>query len=532
MNKIATYLNEHLLGEVSSAKAMRRRYSRDGSVLTYTPELVVFPRVTNDIRKVARFAWQMAEKGHVVPLTIRGSGTDTTGAAIGKGIVISTTNHLKNIIHIAPKDKLAHVQPGVTLHQLNTALKWQGLTLPNTPADSRTATVGGAIANNTYGSNGAVTQAVEKLEVVLANGDVLETGRMSRRDLSKKLGLQTLEGEIYRKLEALVEDNAELLEKLAAKDRDITGYRNLAAVRAKDGSYDLTPLFIGSQGTLGIISEVVLNADFYSSDETRAVIVASDGKMARDIATQLTELEPATLELYDGDLFRQAHKQGAQFTLLGPIDQIGTVIYIRLNDFSERAQAHKLKKLRKLTNKLGIGMVDSTDHLIEEFDAIENVDETLRLTAQDDGVALPLIDGASVPTDRREAFMDALEELVNKHHLEMPLLTNILTGVIYAYPQMRLNVVSDKQKLFKFIADYAQLVKGNGGAFVSDGAEGRLKANAAWAILDDEEVALYEQLRSIFDPFGTLNPGVKQKNELRSLVSALRSSYDITDSLS
>src|ERR1700712_1346432 len=82
MNKIAVYLNEHLLGEVTSSKAMRRRYSRDGSVLTITPEIIAFPRITNDIRKIARFSWQLAEKGHPLGLTVRGAGSDTTGAAI------------------------------------------------------------------------------------------------------------------------------------------------------------------------------------------------------------------------------------------------------------------------------------------------------------------------------------------------------------------------------------------------------------------------------------------------------------------
>ena len=63
-------------------------------------------------------------------------------------------------------------------------------------------------------------------------------------------------------------------------------------------------------------------------------------------------------------------------------------------------------------------------------------------------------------------------------------------------------------------------------AFTADGAEGRLKANAAWATLDEAHARLYEQVREIFDPFGTLNPGVKQKTELRSLVATLRSTYD------
>jgi FAD/FMN-containing dehydrogenase len=530
MNKIAVYLNEHLLGEVTSSKAMRRRYSRDGSVLNITPEIIAFPRITNDIRKVARFTWQLAEKGHPMGLTVRGTGSDTTGGAIGKGMVLSTATHLHNIITIATKDRLVHVQPGVSLETLVATLKWNGLSVPNTPSSGRYGTVGGAIATNSLGSTGEFSTQIKKLEVVLANGDLIETSRISKHDLNKKLGLQTFEGEIYRKLEGLLEDNEEVIKNLAADDtRDNTGYKGVSQVKAKDGSFDLTPLFVGSQGTLGIISEIVLKADFYREDQTMAVAVVEDAALARDITDRLYELAPSTLKTIDGELFRRAEALGAKASLLGPTESIGTVIYVGFDDFSDRIQKAKLKKMKKLMSKLKVGMIDSTDHHLDEFDAVIQINESLRRAEDDDQVALPIIDGAFVPAGRREEFTDALAELTSKQHLELPLITNIITGTIDAYPILKLDVISDKQKLFRLITDYAELVTKTGGAFISDGGEGRLKANAAWAVLEDAEVTLYEQLRAIFDPFSTLNPDVKQKNDVRALVSGLRTSFDATD---
>ena len=528
MNKIAVYLNEHLLGEVSSAKSLRRKYATDGSILNIAPEIIAFPRVTNDIRKIARFTWQLAEKGHIVGMTVRGFGGDVTGAAIGKGIVIDTSVQLGKILQIAGKDKLVHTQPGASIATINEALKWQGLSLPGgLRRNPKPITVGGAIANDSFGVNGSISDSIEKLEVVLANGDVIETGRIARRDVNKKLGLQTFEGEIYRKLEGLLEDNEELINKITADTtRDNTGYKRISDVRAKDGSFDLTPLFVGSQGTLGIISEVVLKADFYSVDETHAVIVADSIQTARDLSERLGELEPAELTIYDGTLFRRAAKQGSQFGLLGSVDQVGAVVYIRFNDFSERAQSHKLKKLRKLLSKIGMGAVDSTERDPEEFRLITGIHQTLQLGASDEHITMPIIDGASIPKNRREEFEIAVGELGAKHHLELPLELNALNNTYNVYPILKLETVGDKQKLFKLLADYAVVVDRCGGAVTADGAEGRLKATAAWAVLEDANAELYEQVRAIFDPFGTLNPGVKQKNELRTLVAALRPSYD------
>ncbi|MDB5179537.1 MAG: hypothetical protein JWN12_169 [Candidatus Saccharibacteria bacterium] len=529
MNKIAVYLNEHLLGEVTSSKAMRRRFSRDGSVLTITPEIIAFPRITNDIRKVARFSWQLAEKGHPLGLTIRGMGSDTTGAAIGKGMILSTSAHLNNILTLLTKDRLVQVQPGVTFEALNNALKWQGLALPNSPKNERYGTIGGAIATNALGDKGEVSGAIEKLEIVLANGDLIETGRIGKHDLNKKLGLQTFEGEIYRKIEGLLEDNDEIIKQLAAdRTRDNIGYKSLALVKEKDGSFDLTPLFVGSQGTLGIISEIVLKTEFYK-EQTIAVAVVQDTGMARDITDRLIELSPSVLRTIDGELFRRAAVLGAQASLLGSVEAIGTVIYVEFNDPSDRAQLGKLKKMRKLLNKLSVGMVDSSDHQIDEFEAVLEIGESLRRAGNDDEIALPIIDGAFVPAGRREEFTEALTELTTKHHIAVPLATNVLTGTIDAYPVLKLDAISDKQKLFRLISDYAELVTKTDGAFVSDGSEGRLKANAAWATITEAEAHLYEQLRAIFDPFGTMNPDVKQKNDIRSLVAALRTSFDGSD---
>ena len=208
-----------MAGDVVADDNARRQFSTDGSVLSLTPSLVVHPRVVDDVRKVARFTWRLAERGQVLPLTARGNGTDPTGAAIGRGTILSFPAHMAQIMEFDLKYRMVRVQPGITLEALSQAVATQGMRLPVDGGNSRVATVGGAIANNLPGRQfakyGSMRDWADKLEVVLANGEIIQTGKLSRRELSEKKGLQTLEGEIYRSIDSLIEDNPDIVSALA-----------------------------------------------------------------------------------------------------------------------------------------------------------------------------------------------------------------------------------------------------------------------------------------------------------------------------
>lgn len=533
MNKIATYLNGHLLGEASAAKNMRRRYSRDASILTVTPEIVVFPKTTNDIRKTARFSWQLAEKGHVVPLTPRGFGADTTGAAIGKGVVIDMSAHLHHILTASPKDKLIHVQPGVSVQTMNDVLRWQGQSIPDISSDSCHTSIGGAIAGGSMGDISRLADIVDKLEVILANGDVIETKRLNKGEVSKKLGLQTFEGELYRKVAGLIEDNQALLDAEITKEAlDLAGYPGLALVKEKDGSMDLTPLFIGSQGTLGIISEIVLKTEFTPVDSRFVAVKVATHEVAWDLSDRIIELRPRRLVGVEASLLRLAEKIGKTYPHFGSFDDDSVIVVVEFKDFSDRARQNKVKKLRKMLEKMTLPYIDSLDTEASLFEQVLDIVPAIQRSSEPDQQLLPILEGLAIPVSRREEHARYMAELGKKHHVDLPCIQNYLTGVVSYYPHLELDVVSDKQKLFRLLHDVSEAAHRVGGDFVADGAEGRLKAPAAWSQLSAELRSTYQQLRTIFDPFETLNPGVKQPVDLRTVVAALRSEWDVTDTVS
>lgn len=532
MSKVAAYLQEHILGEVSIQPAILSVFSNDASVLTIKPEMVAYPRVTNDIRKVARFAWQLAEKGHILPITPRGSGTDQTGAAIGRGIILNTTAHMNQLLEFDARQKLVRVQPGLNAKALNDALALQGMAIPVLPRSQAYSTIGGAVANNASGVRsaryGSMAQWTHQLEVVLANGDILQTSRLTKRDLSKKKGLQTFEGEIYRSIDNLIEDNRELIEDKLSSDslRDNTGYMGICDVKQRDGSFDLTPLIVGSQGTLAVMSEMILRTDFIGIKRSALVAAFPTAEAARDAIDALGQNEPMILEYFDGGLFEEAAGQGAVYPTYSTTDHRAAVVAV-FEDFNDHAVAKKLKKAIKYFERTDALVTTSDDMDIDELIVIRDV-VAYTLSPQTKGVsAPPFLDGIYIPGDRREAFIAAIDELAQKHHTKISLYGDMRDHVWYARPHLQLVKVSDKQKIFKLLEDVTDLAARLDGCVVAESGEGRLKTHAVYKELDSDISDLFAAIKAVFDPNGILSPGVKQPNEIRTLASQLRSDYDI-----
>lgn len=533
MSKVAAYLQEHIAGEISVQPAVLSALSHDRSVLEIRPEMVVYPRTTNDIRKVARFSWQLAEKGHVLPITVRGGGNDETGAAIGRGVIISMIAHLNTMLEFDLKQKLIRLQPGMSAKGLNDALMLHGLSVPALPIGAPGSTVGGAVAGNSVGAfsgYGDMRTWVHQLEVVLANGDILQTERLSRRELDKRKGMQTFEGEIYRTLDNLIEDNRQIIEeKIGVNTADNSGYSAIAKVKQKDGSFDLTPLIIGSQGTLGIVSEMIIKAEFASMHAGVLAAVFGSKEQARDALDSLKQLEPVMLEYFDGRLFEIAAAKGKQYNFIKDLpDGIGAVVVIGFNDFSERARKKKLKRAEKLISQAGAAYEMAEDDEAPQLLSVREITSFALMPDETGASAPPLMDGAYIPPERFEDFSRAVMDLAGKQHVELPLHVDALTNFVYTRPVLHFNKVGDRQKIFKLLDAYTSLVSYHGGCLIGEGGEGRLKARFAQAQLDEDIKALYTAIKTTFDPYGILNPGVKQPAEVRQLVAQLRKEYDLS----
>lgn len=534
MSKVAHYLQEHLVGEVLTSADARRYFSTDTSILTVTPALVMYPRNEADMRKTARFSWQLAERGRIVPLTARGAGTDQTGAALGSGIIVAFPAHMNRLLELDDKSGLITVEPGANFGKIQQTLKTHGRFLPPFPASMEYSTIGGAVANNAGGEKslkyGTMRNYVRGLRVVLANGEVIETGRLSKKELSKKLGLTSFEGEIYRALDALLEEHHGIVAKMEPDvTKNAAGYC-LSEVRHKDGSFDLTPLFVGSQGTLGVITAVTLATEPFNAAPSLFVAGFESIDQAQTAILELRGLSemPSSIEMVDDNLLNLVDR-------LNP-NQLGDAVkrpYAKATLFIEfdchdRAKKKALKKAQKILDKYA-----SSVHLEENIEAQEKLlavrNSTATILSHTEGrlKALPLVEDGIVPPERFGDYVKGLQEMLTRNHLQPAVWGHAGDGHLRIQPFLDLSQVGDRQVAFRLIEEHFQLVNDLGGSLTGSHGDGRLRAPYLPKMYGAEVYDLFRKVKQIFDPYGIMNPGVKIDVTLDGVKQLLRSSYTI-----
>jgi FAD/FMN-containing dehydrogenase len=533
MSKVAHYLQEHILGEVMTGTDARRYFATDGSILQIAPALIAYPKTENDVRKTARFSWQLAERGRVIPITPRGAGNDQTGAALGSGIMLVFPAHMNRVLELDTKANTVTVEPGINYGKLQQTLHTHGRFLPPYPASLEYSTIGGSIANNASGEKsikyGDTRNYVNSLRVVIANGEVIETRRLNKRELSKKLGLATFEGEIYRSVDTLLEEQHDLVQQL---ERGVTknnaGY-DLIDIKRRDGSFDLTPLMVGSQGTLGIITEAMLNTEPHNPQATLIMARFDSLEQTQNAVLELRALseKPSAIELVDEHVLQQLHELNSNQLKEITSPPFPAITLLVEFDGGERQNKKLAKRADRIFDKYAKGVQVATEP--EQQQLFWKVRQaTSSLLGHNEGLlrAVPLFD-AAVPPDRLREYLEGIYALMKTNNLKPAIWGHAGDANLHLQPRLNLGQVGDRQKAFRLMDDYSKLVISLGGTISAEAGDGRLHTPYLEFMYGAELYALLQKVKKIFDPYGTLNPGVKFGTSLDDLKAMVRTDYGL-----
>lgn len=519
MSKLAVYLNQHVIGNVFDRPSICSAYASDRSILSATPRLVALPENSDDICKLLRFANQLALRDFSLPVTVRGTGLDKTGAAIGDGLVLST-ERLNRIEEIDIRGRLVRVQPGVILEKLNSALALQGLTLP--VSCHPRATLGGLIANCTNDDAsehyGGIYHFVERVEIALPSGDLIQLAPYSMHQIEAKRSEDSVEGALYRRIEQLLDQYGDTIIERSMHPFDAAGYANITKVK-QNRTLNLLPLMFASQGTLGVITDIILRVEPLSPDVTKMAVTLHDDKSLLRFLNFVRDLDPGMVQIYDLRMIREAAKYGNQPILIShrELDD-GWLVLIEFHESRRRAS----KKIRHASAILPSGAIaiEETPENQAEFQEIQS---SLFSFLNDNlsGERLPIADDVYIPSYKFSDFLEGLKLIEETLETELPLYGSFASSNYNVRPILDYTTIVGRKQAISFLRQYSHLVSDLGGSLTGGSPEGRVKALATLQTFSPNEQQLYRDIKEAFDPNNILNPGVKLGAELKQTLRYL-----------
>lgn len=482
-------------------------YAVDASIYRIEPQAVVLAESEEDIATTIRYA---VSRG--IPLTPRAAGTNLTGSAVGEGIILEISR-LNRILEVNYEEKLARVQPGIVLAELNRQLARDGLLFGPDPSSGDMCKLGGMLANNSSGPHtlryGSVKDNVQSLRTCLASETWLDARSYELNDPALERLLVSIPA--LRDIFVLVQTHADLIHsKKPTVSKNSCGYNVFGlADGLAAGRFDLTKLFVGSEGTLGVISEATLRLVEKPKETVTGLIHFQRLEDVGDAVPHLLELQPSALEVMDANTLnligRSAHgiPSDAAATLLVELD--GDSL-----DGDLHGRAERMASVCRPFN-LAASIVLAFD--AEQREQLWKARKALYPTLyRYDPRKKPInfVDDVVVRAERISELIQYLETFFRGQHVPVAIFGHIGNGNAHIVPLLDVNDSNDFDKMVQGYHEiHSAVLDRFGGSICGEHGDGRIRAEYVRKMFGDELYDLFVQVKKTFDPDNILNPGIK-----------------------
>jgi glycolate oxidase len=426
-------------------------YSYDAFVPEFAPDGVIIPGNTDEISKMMRIANR--EMINIVP---RGAGTNICGGSVArKGGIILAFHRMAKILEIDTDNVCAVVQPGVVNADLQKEVAGHGFMYPPDPASMFVSTIGGNVALNAGGPRG-VKYGVTRdyllgLEVVLPSGDVIRTGGKTLKSVS---------------------------------------------------GYDLTRLMCGSEGTLGIITEVTVRlVPLPPAKSTLQAIFSELDDASKTVSAIIgSGIVPTTLELMDrvvldviSDYGGAKFYEGAEALLLIEVD--GEEVLVE-------AQGERIEKFCK----------ERGARVVERASTPEEADKLWQARRAAFGAVASVrpncvVEDATVPVKRLPEIIKKIVELADKYQLKIGVLSHAGDGNLHPLIMIDRRDTDEMARLDKAMEELFAAAIAMGGTLTGEHGIGIAKDKFMSMEFDERAIDIMRGIKRVFDPNNILNPG-------------------------
>ncbi len=508
-------------GDIAEDHASRETASRDASLFKVVPQAVVFPRDEDDVKALVAFVSENRSLG--VSLTARAAGTDMTGGPLSESVVVDFTRYMNHIREVGYGFAVA--EPGTYYRDLERELAAKDFLMPSYPASKGLCAIGGMVANNSGGektlSYGKTADYVSKLDVVCADGNQYSFGKLDQRGLREKMRLGTFEGDLYRSVYDLVTKNADVLR--AAKPAVSKNSAGYALWDVYDGTtFDMTRLITGSQGTLGLVTEIRFRTIRPKKHSRLLVIFLNDASTLATLIPKVLEHRPESFESYDDHtlmlgmrymFFRFAWQFIPEVMMIvrnGGLPKL--VLLAEFTGDSERETLTKAEAARKsLAGLVGAMRVTRTARDAEKYWAVRRESFSLLRTKIHGRQTAPFIDDVIVSPKKLPQFLPELEALMKPYEADMTYTVagHMGNGNFHIIPLMDLGSARSREVIKELGEKVYALVVKYGGSITAEHNDGLMRTPYLERMYGEKVCALFGEVKRIFDPHGIFNPGKK-----------------------
>ena len=549
ISELKPKLQALIKGEIDDSDVTRELYSHDASMFELKPQVVVSPKDVGDIKAIVRFVAENKKDNPYLYITPRSAGTDMSGGAIGESITIDFTKHFDKVGEITSTS--ARVEPGVYYRDFEPQTLKHKVWMPSFPASRELCTVGGMVANNSGGEMslryGKTEKFVQELKVVLADGNEYIVKPINKKELDAKIAQKDFEGEIYKRVFNLVDKHYDEIKAARPKvSKDSTAYHLWNVWDKETGVFDLTQVIVGSQGTLGLVTDIKFR--LVPKEPYGGVLVCFMKNMdgLGDIINTVMTQHPTSFESFDNytlnlsikffPYFRKTlgwrglFKLAVQLMpdaliLLKGIPKL--VLLIEFTGQTQQEVTNKISATRDLLRHFKLQAMEEDDTEAEawKFRIMRRESFNLLRKKVKDKHTAPFIDDLVVPPHNLPQFLPQLREIVNSYKLIATVAGHMGDGNFHVIPLMKIEEKLERIKLAPAMREVNELVIKFGGSLSGEHNDGMIRGPWLPQMYSEDMMKHFRELKTIFDPQNIFNPHKKTDAHWEFSMSHIRQHF-------
>jgi len=525
-NKIIEMLNKlnelssSLKGDLYTDKKTRILYATDASAYRELPLAVARPKDNDDLKKLIAFA-----NKHKTSLIPRTAGTSLAGQVVGNGIIVDISKYFTKILELNTEERWVRVQPGVILDELNMFLKPHGLFFGPETSTANRCMIGGMVGNNACGSHsiiyGTTRDHTLSTKVILSDGNEVKFTSVSNKVFVEKLKGDQLENKIYQHINQILsnkENKDEIRKEFPDKSiyRRNTGYAIDLLLETEpftetNNHFNFSNLICGSEGTLGLITEIKLDLVDIPPKEI-AVLAAHFKTKEEAFRANLIALKhnPGAVEMMDDTILNLTKGNREQLKNRFFVDgDPGAILIIEFARESKEEIDNICKKLIADLKQADFGYHFPIIYGEEtkKVWALRKAGLGVLSNMEGDAKPVSIIEDTAVNVDVLPDYMDDFKLILEKHKLECVYHAHIGSGELHLRPILNLKDSKDVEMFRTIGVEIAHLVKKYNGSMSGEHGDGRVRGEFIPIVIGENNYKLLQDLKSVWDPNHIFNPG-------------------------